>query len=199
MFNSRLILSDRLSQMWRRSREIAGLSQDHMAKSLGVSRKTVQNWENGTSSPSQVMGFEWFNVCELQPLPFYLEALYPEFFSELSSSTSDQQVDEALKVVISTLPINYKRKLLYLFAGKHGSSPTCILEMVTAHLQVPLANRLTIAETIYSNYDLAAATGSILNEKNIQPNTTFLKRAIDHARTALKQGKDDYTGIGGDL
>lgn len=199
MRNSRLILSDRLSQMWRRSREIAGLSQEHMAKSLGVSRKTIQNWENGTSSPNQVMGFEWFDICELQPLPFYLEALYPELFSDLSSATSDHDVDVALLTVIKDLPVNYKRKLLYLFAGKHGSSPTCVLDMVTAHLQVPLSNRLTIAETIYSNYDLAAATGSIRNANNVQPNISFLKRAIDHARIALKHGKDDYTGIGGDL
>lgn len=199
MYSQRLLLANRLSHMWRKSREIAGLSQDHMAKSLGVSRKTVQNWENGTSSPSQVLGFEWFSVCGLHPLPFYLEALFPEFASELSSDSSDQDVDDALKSVIKDLPSNYKRKLLYLFAGKHGSSPTFVLEMVTAHLQVPLSNRLTIAETIYSNYDLAAATGSILNEHNIQPNTTFLKRAIDHARAALKSGMDGYTGIGGDL
>ena len=84
-------INDRFARIWRVSREKAGVSQDAIAKRLGVSKKTVQNWENGTSSPSQVMGFEWFNVCELQPLPFYLEALYPEYFSEYAPKEEVKQ------------------------------------------------------------------------------------------------------------
>lgn len=199
MLNQRIILADRFAAMWRKVRETAGFSQEYMAKALGVSRKTVQNWENGTSCPSQILGLEWFRVCGQQPLPYYLELLFPDEVGQLSSDLSDQQIDTALLAVIDSLPIESKKKLLYLFAGNHGSSPSCVLDMVTAHLQVPLSNRLTIAETIYSNYDMAAATGSLRDAGSIQPNTATLKKSIDYARNALKEGRDDYSTVGGDL
>lgn len=193
--HSKLILANRFAKMWRKSRELAGLSQDHMAKSLGVSRKTVQNWENGTSSPSQVMGFEWFITCGLQPLPFYLEALFPELFENLSSDTSDKSVDDALRVVIKDLPDHHKRILLYLFTGNHGSSPTCVLQMIAAHLQSPLRDRLNIAESIRTNYEMAVSAGTVQHPENTQPNIQLLDAAISAARSSLKAGYSDYTTI----
>lgn len=192
---NRIDLSNRFAEMWSASRSIAGLSQEHMAKALGVSRKTVQNWENGTSCPSQIVGLEWFEVCGLNPLPFYLNLLFPNDFNEIS----DDNIDDALMLLIKSLPMDRKMKLLYLFNGPHGSSPSCVLEMVTAHLQVPLSNRLSIAETIYSNYDMASATGSIRNQDMVQPDTRLLKNAIETARESIKHGHDGYANIGGML
>jgi len=36
----------------RAARVNAGLTQDRAAKALGVTRKTLQNWEKGVTSPS---------------------------------------------------------------------------------------------------------------------------------------------------
>ena len=44
--------SDRLASVWLRSRGQAGKTQEYVAKSLGVSKKTVQNWEAGTAAPN---------------------------------------------------------------------------------------------------------------------------------------------------
>ncbi len=66
-------INERFAKMWRKSRNAAGKSQEFVAKSLGVNKKTVQNWEAGTSCPSQEKGFEWFQVLGIQPLPDHIQ------------------------------------------------------------------------------------------------------------------------------
>ena len=96
-------ISERFAKMWRTSREAAGKSQDYMAKALGVSKKTVQNWENGTSCPSQQMGFEWFMVLGVQPMPYYLKLLYPYEFDRIEPGANKKDVGIALLTLVSNL------------------------------------------------------------------------------------------------
>ena len=39
-------IADRFGMMWKKSRCNAGVSQEYMAKALGVSKKTIQNYDN---------------------------------------------------------------------------------------------------------------------------------------------------------
>lgn len=39
-------------EIFLRSRFDAGISQDHMALALGITRQTIRNWERGISSPT---------------------------------------------------------------------------------------------------------------------------------------------------
>lgn len=181
-------ISDRFAEMWRTSREDAGRSQEYMAKALGVSKKTIQNWEAGTSCPNQLTGFAWFNALGLQPLPYYLKLLFPD-------DCNGESCEDLLIDIIHALPEGYKKKLLYILHGGHGSSPICILDMVTAHLQSPLRGRLNVAQSISMNYDLAAATDSIRCPEDIQPDTEQLHNAINAAYSAILSGNDDYNSI----
>ena len=45
----------------------AGLSQKEVAKSLGVSNKTVSSWENGKTFPK---GDKILKLCDLYGVPF---------------------------------------------------------------------------------------------------------------------------------
>ena len=40
------------AKIWADSRVDAGKTQDYMAKGLGVSKKTIQNWENDVRKPA---------------------------------------------------------------------------------------------------------------------------------------------------
>ena len=64
------------AKIWADSRVDAGKTQDYMAKGLGVSKKTIQNWENGVTAPDFFMGSEWFRVLGINPLPYYLSFLF---------------------------------------------------------------------------------------------------------------------------
>lgn len=186
-------ISEKFAKMWRKSRESAGKSQDYMAKALGVSKKTVQNWENGTSCPSQQMGFEWFMVLGIQPMPYYLKLLYPYEFDRFEPGANEKDVGIALLTLVSNLTVDQKRKLLYILQGCHGSSPICILEMLTAYLQTPLEYRLNIAASIAISYEVSESKDILNNPAHVQPNMSLLNLAIKRGRQAVIDGKGCYT------
>lgn len=49
---SRIERAKRFAKVWWKSRDDVGKSQEFMALSMGVSKKTIQNWEKGLSSPN---------------------------------------------------------------------------------------------------------------------------------------------------
>ena len=84
MEDSRIDRITRFSKIWWQSRADAEKSQEFMALGLGVSKKTVQNWEKGISAPDLFQGSEWFRILGLNPLPYYLAFLFPELFGDIS-------------------------------------------------------------------------------------------------------------------
>ena len=189
---NKIDISDRFAEMWRISRQDAGKSQEYMAKALGVSKKTIQNWEEGTSCPNQAKGFEWFNVLGLQPLPYYLQLLYPSF-TGLEPNSSDQDIDKALTDLILSLPTDSKRKILYIANGLHGSSPAAVLNMIIADLNTPLRARLNIALTIISNYELSKNLGE--TSDYIQPDMELLKLAYERSFESVKNNQSHYSTV----
>lgn len=178
--------------MWRKSRADGGKSQAYMAEKMGVSRKTVQNWEDGLSCPSQERAFEWFKVLDLHPLPYYLDLLYPEINS-LKPASADADVKRALVEMIQDLSPDACRKLLYWMYGEHGSSPIAVLEMITAHLQTPLQNRLNIAQSIETNYEVAKAGNRLVQPDHVQPDLDLLKKAIKLGKESALNGRKTYS------
>lgn len=181
-----------LSDMWRRAREDAGFSQEHLAKALGVSKSTIQNWEAGITSPSHDMGFEIFHILGLQPLPYYLQVIYPDTYN-IEKMSSDTGIENMLHALIRDLPPEERRKLLYVLAGNHGSSSLAIIDMVTAHLQTPLRDRLNVAQSIYINYEIAARSGNIQQPGKVQPNMDRLLAGIQLGKEAVLVGHGEYS------
>lgn len=188
-------IAEKFAYMWKTSRNDAGKSQDYMAKALGVSKKTVQNWEVGTSSPSQLMGFQWFQVLGLQPLPYYLNLLCPIDLGVTEYDADAEQIKDTLHTIIDGLPANYQKELLYMLYGSHGSSPFALLELITAYLQTPLEFRLNVASGIAVNYEVAEARGCLKNPAQIKPNMNLVHDGIAKGRQAVVEGKQDYTSI----
>lgn len=183
---------DRFAAMWQKSRTDAGKSQEFIAKALGVSKSTVQNWEQGLSCPNQRQGFEWFKALGLPPMPYYLSLLYPEFESDLSVM-NDEQVDAALLALMKDLPTEVKKKILYIALGNHGSSPLGVLELMVAHLQLPLQARVSSAVALRTNYEVAEACHALVGTDEITPNIEVIEKAYAAAKKAVKERKTSYT------
>lgn len=185
---------DKFADIFRRSREDAGKSQDYMAKKLGVSKKTVQNWESGLSCPNQAIGFMWFKVLALQPLPYYLSIIY-ENFDGISPSVDDKKIEDALITYVHGMSNDERRKLLYFLYGNHGSSVDGVIEMLTAYLHTPLITRLNVAHSIITNYELARVNNIVVNPGHILPNFDLLLRSYENAKQAVLRKEKQYTNI----
>ena len=192
---NRIEIADRFARMYSSARHAAGLSQAQAAKAMGVSKSTIQNWESGFSSPSSIQTFVYFKHLGIQPLPYYLQLLYPTEFDWLSSQATDESVDRALEKLLKDLPIDAKRKILYIAYGNHGSSPMAVLDLICAHLHTPLVARVGVAELIRSNLHLSEALGRTIQGDNIMPNMAILNTAIANAREAVCERARHYTAI----
>ena len=184
-------VNDRFADMWRRSREDAGKSQDYLAKKLGVSKKTIQNWESGFSSPSQIMGFKWFKALDLQPLPYYLSLLYGDF-EEISQEDNDDKIEDALLTLVKGLSPTMKRQLLFILYGDYGSSPRGVIELFVAYLHSPIIARLSIAQAILTNYEISEAYKT--TAPHIKPDLPLLRELLEKHKETVIEKKKSFIG-----
>ena len=183
----------KFSAIWQRSRYDAGKTQSYMAVAMGVSVKTIQNWESGISCPSQSQSFEWFRKLGVQPLPYYLDVLYPNL-KQINDDSPVEDVDCALSEVISQLSDGMKRRLLYILSGTHGSSVAALLELITAYLALPLRGRIIIADTILSKYELDGMSND-LHRSDALPDIDLINAAVGRATEAMRDHLDSYTAL----
>lgn len=175
----------------RESRNVSGKSQEYMAFELGVARKTVQNWEKGISEPSLGQALEWFKAISINPLPYIFQVVY-EDMDGINAKDDISKLKQFLTKLLDDLPDEGVRQLLYLFYGDHGSSPRAVLNMVTAHLQTPMKDRVSQGHIILKNYEIARVKGVSTSYEHVQPNVELLRDAIAKGEEAYINGVEAY-------
>lgn len=192
---NRNFFRDNLSNVLKECRESSGITQKEMANRLGVGERTIQNWESGYSEPLASQLKEWFEALSVQPQPYLIQLLYQDELKLDDEIFTDSNIDTALTALLSSMSMHTKKELLYLFYGSHGSSPECVIHMVTAHLHTPLRNRINVSEQIITNYEIADAKGEIIEPDYIRPNMVMLNEATQRARKSIINNKDSYNTI----
>lgn len=191
--------SKRFARIWSLSRSDAGKTQEYMASGLGVSKKTIQNWEKGASSPDLFEGSEWFRVLGTNPLPYYLAFLYPWLFDGIKPESDDAEIEQALMFLVKNMTTLEKREMLYLMAGRHGSPWYSLLQMFTAHCHSSLRSRVTAARSILENYEMDEACNSLVCPDNIRPDLRMLRHAVEEGKQSVFNQLSGYTNIEVDL
>lgn len=187
--------NQRVARLLSQARYDAGYSQQQVADALGVSKKTIQNWEDGSVSPSISKVFSFFKAIDRQPMPAFLEMLYEDNFKGISAKDEDERITRALIDIVGALPPATKRKLLYCAYGDHGSSALCVLELITAHLQTPLRDRINIANSVRMNYHIAKENGVLAGAEHIQPDVELLDKALSEAYYSVTNNKASYSVV----
>lgn len=190
---SRIERVKRFSKIWWQSRADAGKSQEFLALGLGVSKKTIQNWEKGISSPDLFQGNEWFRLLGLNPLPYYLSFLYPTFFDQTTNTEDDQKVEDTLIQLIKKSTTTEKRELLYIMTGKHGSSWYALLQMLTAYCHTSMQSRVSAARLILEDYEMEEDIGNLVCTNQIEPDLDMLSNAIEKCKQAAQKKEQGYT------
>lgn len=192
MEESRLERIKRFALMHAMVRDKAGKSQEYMAAELCVSKKTIQNWEKGVSSPSFFQSLEWFRVLNVNPFPHYLMIVFPDAFFGLDSNSADNKIEDAFEALMDNISINTKRALLYLFYGEHGSSSNAVLQMMLAHLHTPMKDRIAPASIIATMYEMEKELGNLICPENIQPDLDVLNEAIYQGKASAIKNENAY-------
>lgn len=161
-------------------------SQEYMSFELGVARKTIQNWEMDATSPSIDQAIKYYKVLGLSPVPFLFRYVFPEN----DVLDYEKKYTEELKLLFDDMPPEIAKQILFLFYGNHGSSPRAIMQLITAHLETPMRDRITSANIILKNYELAKLKNVTLNQCEVD--TELLKSAIIEGEKSFLNGNDGY-------
>lgn len=191
------INAEKLGNMLSQARYDSGKSQETVAKTMGISRRTVQNWEYGYGSPDMAKCLDYFDACGVQPLPYLLKLFYKEF-DRLSEKSSDKDIEDALIKRIKACSPSEKRKMLFILYGDHGSSTHAIIDMTVAHLHVGLKDRLNVCQQVILNYKIALKHNKLVKEEHILPDMVFLEQAFENAMESVYEGKNSYSNVRSD-
>lgn len=186
-------IDDSFAKIWWKSRAEGKKSQEYMAYSVGVSKKTIQNWENGKSSPDLFQSAKWFEALGLNPIAYYLEYLYPDMYRNLKNSKGSKELDSILIELLKAIDDNEKANLVFILLGKHGGSVAGILEMMNCFCHLGLFERSVIAESIVNSFKLREATDALVCKDDKMPVFEILDTAIKSAKVSLIEGKEGYT------
>lgn len=182
---------EKLIEILMKSRYDGHKTQDFVAKAMGVSRKTIQHWEQGLSLPNLQQTLEWFNACGVNPVPYLLSYALPNIYP--IDFEKEDKVNEAYEKVAQLLRYEDKLAVLYLFCGQHGSSPSSIIQLMLAHLHNPLRDRIPIASNIVTMYQLNKQCDTLIEQHYPMPNVKFLAQAIDNAVQSISAEEQAYT------
>ena len=185
----------RFSKIWARSRADVGKTREYMAKGLGISKKTVQNWENGVTAPDLFMGSEWFHVLGINPVPYYLSFIFPKLFDGIVPEDEDEVISQALMDLVKNSTAKEKRQLLFLMAGQHGSSWYSLLQLFTAHCHTSMRTRANVARMVLDNYEIEEATGTLVCPENVRPDIALLQNAVEEGKRSAINGCSGYTNV----
>lgn len=187
-----------LARTLRETRMKKAFSQERVALEMGIARKTVQNWEKGISAPSIEQAIEWFRILEISPLPYLFQYVYPDM-EKISASDDDKRIRVSLLTLLSELPPEGIRQLLYLFYGDHGSSPRAVLNLITAHLQTPIRDRVVASHIILKNYEMSQRRDENTSKDHIHPDVKLIRDAISRGEDAVLNDRETYVGVMTDI
>lgn len=183
------------AEMHAKVRNKVNKSQDYMAMELGVSKKTIQNWEKGISSPTFFQSLEWFRVLKVNPIPYYIQCVFPYRNVRGKKTDPDEVIEERFKMLTEQFSVNTKRALVYLFLGEHGSSPTAVVQFILEYLHMPMKDRALIAKMTSELYSMDSKMGNIVCPENILPITDLLDRSIESAKSSVLQNYTSYDPV----
>lgn len=176
-----------------KARVEAGLSQREMAHLIGMTERTVQNWEKGQSSPDGDEIMDWFTACGASPLAAMQEMLHPELYRKQATNMTDEELDAAIAGFLDTSPRIVKEMILFIVLGKHGSYPPAAIAEICANLHTPLQNKVSVCGQVLDNYNCAVATHTDPVPDDVHPPVELLTTAYKAGKEAARRGETSYT------
>lgn len=183
----------RIAKALRIAREKSGISQERLAKRMGVSRPTVAGKEQGTSPVTLAEFISWCVCCGVPAKQYTDAAIHPGLLTCLHDDISAADKRRIMHDLVDEMS-NYEIDgWLYLYYGDHGSDPLGVLTETLANLHTPLRDRVAIVNAVIGHYNMAQSTGDDPDPNGIQPIMDIVLQARDCGEEAARRGDDAYS------
>ena len=176
-----------------KTRTKAGLSQERLAKLLGISKPTVASRERGTSPVTLADIINWCVACSIPARRCLDACIYPGLLDYLQEDISTEEKRQILHAAVDEMSNYEVDGWLYLYYGDHGSDPMAVLTEVLANLHTPLRDRVSIVNAIIGHYEMAQSTKTDPDPNGTQPVMDVVRQARDCGTAAAKNLDDAYS------
>lgn len=175
------------------ARAKSGLSQEKLAKRLGISKPTVASRERGTSPVTLADIINWCVACSIPARRCMDACIYPGLLDYLQEDISTKEKRQILHAAVDEMSNYEVDGWLYLYYGDHGSDPMGVLTEVLANLHTPLRDRVSIVNAIIGHYEMTQSTKTDPDPNGTQPVMDVVRQARDCGQKAALQGVDAYS------
>ena len=183
----------RIAKALEMARAKAGISQENLAKRMGVSRPTIAGREQGASPVTLADIIDWCVSCGV-PAKRYTDAcIHPGLLEYLEDDITTEEKRQILHAVVDEMSNYEVDGWLYLYYGDHGSDPLGVLTEVLANLHTPLRDRVSIVNAIIGHYEMAQSTKTDPDPNGIQPVMDVVRQARDCGTAAAKNLEEAYS------
>lgn len=174
------------------TRDLAGHTQQYMARKLSKSVGTIQNWENEIGAPSLPVVLKWFELCGVDPEKYLMFIYDQKKYHLLYEAKSDWEIDTALRVYLDMEIPKHKRMLHYIIFGDHISHWIPKLHLFTAHSYLPLLDRVAAAGIVMESYRMRRARDELTGPGVTMPDEAIVQKAVDSGRESVYVRKEKY-------
>lgn len=184
----------RLAKALEMARTHAGLSQEKLAKKMGVSRPSIAAWERGTKSPTLPTALLWFTCCGVSAARYMDACIHPGLLECLEDSPDDAEKRRLLHEAIDEASSYEVDALLYIRYGDHGSDHLGVITEMLANLHCPLDYRVSHCGTLINDYEVVQARGLDPDPYGTPPpKMPLLRQAFNSGKMACMDEQSAYT------
>lgn len=191
---TRMELADSFADMLCETRNIAGKTQREMAKAMGKSIGTIQNWESGISTPDVIDLVFWFHTVGLNPMHYIFRALHPDY---PPINNVDGMREKMVKYVAETMTDWAIQLMFFNITASHGSSAIQQQNMLAMNNLTSMESRARVARMVLDNYRMEERLGKLISHDKVTVSPESLKNALNAGIDAVADGKSGYVGITG--
>lgn len=176
-----------------KSRKEKHKSRRYMADALGVSERSVRNWEYGLGAPSITDFTLWFETLGISMLQYLRKESRPEQEENQNSATMPEGlVSLDLHRAIADMDEHSKRELHFLIYGNHGGDFSAYMDKCVTDLQSNMHERHVTTMIAVANYEYHKVNNTLRCPDEVQPDLARLKQASEMGRVASHNGESSY-------
>lgn len=167
----------------------SGLKRKDLAKALGKTERTIQNWES-VHCPPLIEMVLYLNAAN-QSVWSFIQCVMNSY--DISSyGTLEKTHREEICSFLQSADKSTVAKMLFLINGAHGTNWPAVLESVFEYVCLPLPQRIIIAKNAFLAYQAKNRLNKLSQLENNLPDIANLERCINSAIKAAKLGKNSY-------
>lgn len=108
----------------KQARENAGLTQLELAKKLGVTKSAIGNYENGVSSPKDIVLLQIFDVLNVEPNFLFQDSFNPDNKNDNEMSDTEHYLVAKFRTLDSRGQSAVLNTLEHEYAALFGEGPS---------------------------------------------------------------------------